>query len=130
MQAQSRLAEAQEPRQKRKYTPRGTSKAVVPAASGETVPVSLDEAKLILNMPFDGLAKVTEFDGFKLPADKLDSCAPLMDKVMKQYLPQMEGPHAALMALSIGLGTHLAVSSFAFWQFKKEQEVEESEEVA
>ena len=75
-----------------------------------------------LNLPFSVLRAKTGFDGFKLPDEVANECLPLLEHVLKQYLPATNSPHAPAMTLVGTLGMVLAVQFSEFRAWKKENE--------
>lgn len=76
-----------------------------PAAMALDIPTTA--LRPVLQLPFTLLRAKTGFEGFKLSDDAVSDCLPLLDHVLKQYLPATDSPHAPAFLLVTTLGTHL-----------------------
>lgn len=74
-------------------------------------------------------AKRTGFDGFALSDEEADGIAPLVDAVLRQYLPN-NSPHAAAYTLAGVLLVTTGVRYMAYLDWRAERVIETPTQVA
>lgn len=86
--------------------------------------------KIALSIPFSLVAEKTHYDGFNLKEDEQSLLAPILDTVLKRYMPNIaESPHAALATLAVSIGG-LALSKFLAYRVWKTEQVKVAHETA
>jgi hypothetical protein len=93
------------------------SPGVNPAASvGFDIPK--EALAPLLQFPYAIAAKRTGFAGFELSKEETDALVPMLDAVLKQYLPQVSGPHAALMMFGGSIAVITGIRYSMYLDFK------------
>lgn len=82
-----------------------------------------------LKLPFSLAAKKTGWGGWELSQEEVEALTPLADAVIKQYLPMINSPHAALI-LFAGSLAGLTVTKWVMWSDHQKQAKRPPSEVA
>lgn len=124
--SQAAIAQADAPKNKggrpkgSKNKPKDLSGLSGPAAPS-AAPVSIIPSAFLepaISFPFEVAALRTGFQGFKLEQEYAKELAPQVDAVLKQYLPQLESKHAALLGLATNLSLVVAMKYMAYTQWR------------
>jgi len=97
------------------------SLAASPSLPAQTFDIPKEAISPILQMPFKAAALKTGFDGWNLSSEEANAVAPMVDAVIKRYLPDSTNPHAALIALCGTLTVFTGIRYMAFLEWKKDQ---------
>lgn len=90
-----------------------------PSPTSEAIDIPVALLKPVLQFPFRIAASKTGYEGFNLSDDEADSMAPMLDQVLKAYLPQLNGPQAALAALGASLAVITSTKYLAMLEWKR-----------
>jgi hypothetical protein len=94
-----------------------TDSAEVPKLPPIEVPameVPIEALTSVLKMPFNLLRARTKFPGFKLDDATARECAPLLNQMINQYLPNIDPVHAPAIMLAATLCTILFSQATAY----------------
>lgn len=121
--SQARLAEPKRKRGRPRKSP-GPDASTPLSSSTETPPepvqIPTEVLAVGLKYPFSLVARLRKCPAWELPDAQATEMAPLLDQVLKQYCPQLESRHAALISLALALAAH---SVTAFMAEKAPEEI-------
>lgn len=104
----------------------GPEAAASAAAVMPDVQIPKEMLVLFLKAPFNMARMRTGFEGFILPDEIADQCAPLLNQVIDQYLPNaMNSPHlpAIMLVYTLGSVGFMQFQAYEEWKFVNAKKV-------
>lgn len=132
-------------KKKRGRPPKAASSSTAPSASANgaqaTAPITTTPALAspeiprevlspLVQFPYLIAAKRTGFDGFALSKEEVDALVPMVDHCIRQYMPNVTGPHAVAVTLLGTVAMMTGTRYMMYLDWRKEQYVKHAENKA
>lgn len=92
----------------------GATKSPSAPSATASFEIPREALKPLVQFPYAIAAKKTGFEGFLLEEETANALVPMVDSVIRQYLPTTIGPHATLITLC---GTLLVVTGSKYMMY-------------